>query len=258
MDQRGPGINSTIKECSTLGFADLGDVDGFHEPGSGLFGLLLVKDGHYVRAPAMPQEPAWDVNLTLKASHIFLKPKGAVINHLRSEGWMVVSYAPSGPNRAQVVLEGHSGFYIARTKENAATNVPIQAATTFAKDQETLERPPPNSTIILEIMLGEPSPKKWIEILPNLKIQYDSPMIVALIIKNNKVRSTNSALRTQVTDKAQGEKAQVGCHYFQVEPRIGFIRLLFTTTEVPDSYIEILTTNIDRLNTSITKPVETI
>lgn len=82
-------------------------------------------------------------------------------------------------------------------------------------------RPPTVSTIYLETILGDPTPKTFVEILPNLKIQWDTPMVCALIIQNNKVRAMTT-LRIQV-----GEKGVIGCQYFPIEPRIGFIRLLF-------------------------------
>lgn len=66
-------------------------------------------------------------------------------------------------------------------------------------------RPPTVSTIYLETILGDPIPKTFVEILPNLKIQWDTPMVCALIIQNNKVRAMTT-LRIQV-----GEKGVIGC-----------------------------------------------
>lgn len=86
----------------------------------------------------------------------------------------------------------------------------------------------------MTMILGEASPTKFVEVLPKLKIQWDTPMVCGLIIQINKVRAMNPALRTQV-----GKKGVIGCQYFQIEVRIGFIGLLFATEGVPDSYIEI-------------------
>lgn len=64
-----------------------------------------------------------------------------------------------------------------------------------------------------------------------------------LITQNNKVRATNPALRTQ-------EKDVIGCQYFQIEPRVGFYQPSFTT-DFPDSYLELLCADIDRLTALI-------
>lgn len=96
-DQLGPGVTS-IKECTSWSFTDLPEVEGFDEPGAGVFGLLLLKEGHYLRTPIQPAEPEWVVKLCMKQPHIILR--GASLSHLSNVGRMLVSYAPEKPQRA--------------------------------------------------------------------------------------------------------------------------------------------------------------
>lgn len=70
-----------------LGFTNLGNVDGFQDPGSGVYGLLLSKDGYYVRTSVQPEEPEWEVKLTITHPHINLRPgRGGIIQYLGNGG----------------------------------------------------------------------------------------------------------------------------------------------------------------------------
>lgn len=218
----------------------------FNEPGSGVYGMLLTKAG-YIRTSVQPEEPNWTVKLVLKKPHIHMRADA--VTHLGNAGRMFDSYAPSGKAKAQAVIEDLKGkLYILKTRPDANTNVPIKATATFSKDLEgTLKTSPAGSTIFLELLLGEASSKKYVEVLQGLKFSWDAPMLVALIIKDGKITSTNPTLRTQVEDTG------VGLQYFYIEPKVGFIMLLFTTATVPESYLYVLTGEVERLNYLMTK-----
>jgi hypothetical protein len=80
----------------------MGDVVGFEEPGElQTYGLRLITDGHYVRAPITQED--WDVELKLRFPYILLKP-GRLLSHLTNVGGKVlVSYSPSGKGVRELV-----------------------------------------------------------------------------------------------------------------------------------------------------------
>lgn len=175
-DQRGLGLLG-VKECTSLGIEDLGNVYGYEQPGQSVYGFLLTRDG-YARIPVQAAEPEWIVDLALKQSQVHMRK--TVLTHLFNAGKMFVSYAPAPPQRNLAVVEGFNTLYILRPKAGSGTNVPVKATTTFTKDHDMLEKPPAGSTIILKIILGEPpATKEWKEVLPNLSFQKDKPLTCA-------------------------------------------------------------------------------
>lgn len=114
-DQLEPGIHS-ISECSVPGVADLKDVLGFEQPGERdrVYGFHVAKDGYYVRAQIY--EPDWDDRLCLRPPHMYVWPKDNILSYLGNDGRMVVSYAPSKPQKSLPVVEGQSLCYILCTK----------------------------------------------------------------------------------------------------------------------------------------------
>lgn len=110
-------------------------------------------------------------------------------------------YAPGKIQKCLAVIEALGSFYIVMTTTDAKANVTITTTPTFEKDIQALTSPPVGSTIYLKIILGEASePKKWLEVLPVLKLQWVATM---MIIQNPPgkgiaFRATNPVLRTQV------------------------------------------------------------
>lgn len=84
---------------------------------------------------------------------------GGVLSHLGNAGRMIVSYSLLKAGIGQLSAD-RSSCYLLRPKGGA--NIPIQSTAAYTKDQIHLEKPPPGSTMYLEILLGEPYASKWI------------------------------------------------------------------------------------------------
>lgn len=157
----------------------------------------------------------------------------------------------ANPRKVSQWLKG-SLYVMSFEQKNEGANVAIKVTQKFTKDAETLKAPPAGSTIYCELFLGpEASPdKQWVDVFSGLKIQWPGPMLVALIIQNPAgkvtVKATNPALKIQVGDK-------IGLDSFYVTTATGLIHLLFTTKPVEDSYLDGLTSDLERLSALIEK-----
>lgn len=79
-------------------------------------------------------------------------------------------------------------------------------------------------------------------------------MVVGVIIQNGKIRTMNPAIRTiNSTLRTQVDEKGAELQHFQIEPLVGFIRLLFTTSDVLVTYLDLVTADTERLTALISK-----
>lgn len=111
--------------------------------------------------PVQPGEPECDVKLIIIHPHVHLRSGvETVLSYLGNAGRMLLFYPVAPPPRikALAVVECQSSFYILRMKADANANIPMKATMTYGMGLETPVTPHANSTIDIEIILGETSP----------------------------------------------------------------------------------------------------
>lgn len=80
-DAEGSGFRS-VKEYSMLVFSDLGDVEGFQDPGNcGSVGCNSPKRDSTPELQSYKQESVWDIKLLLRRLYDILRPDGS-LSHL--------------------------------------------------------------------------------------------------------------------------------------------------------------------------------
>lgn len=264
-DPEGPGRHAP-RRCSTLTLADLGDTIGFREPGDALkiYGLRLDSKGYYSRVPVdHPDDDDWDVQLELRRGVTYLEHNTMLVR-LENLGKALVSYQAcktvirgSQPvTTSQSFLKVFSPrallYCVGATEIKAKTKLCLKANTEFDTDLAHLAKPPPGSTVYLELFIQPAAQTEPLTVLPGVSIKWGASTqgrYIALILTNSGAATEreNGKWAARATEQdVVVELKEVGVDEIIFGTTWAFVRLLFSSSPVSDHRLEQLISQLKK------------
>lgn len=148
VDAGGPALP---RPCNTVGLQNLGDVEGWGEPGSGLY-LFKLEDGVYQRV-AMPEIPPapikWVMDFRLENPYIYVRSKLRVTKW-QNAGTLLASYIPIETVKLRHLA--NIGYVLSCGPRKSAR---LRLVPEIVRKGATLI--PPKSTLAISLVVGKVS-----------------------------------------------------------------------------------------------------
>lgn len=281
VDASGPG---QYKQCTTTGLANLGDTDGFGEPGveDKLYGLQL-SDGIYKRKEITFKLPAVDlpsledlsnVDISEKVpntrNHFVLLDNGSwvllpvirwlvdirlappyvlsgrshTIKKIINTGTMLASYTPWPKKDLLLRRVGHANYCL--SPRGGSKPASLHLITEFKEDGVVMRVPPVGSTIYLELMLLKRQ-DAYVSILDGLKIRWSAKLenqTIGVIIKISEVGQQHEIATTIEPGVRFEQSVTISLAQLFIEPYIRLRRLMFYPSPLPTSYLKVIARDI--------------
>ena len=186
------------------------------------YALILGDDGKWKMVPSDTQ---WSLNISLTSPYVMMRAEGAnIIAKIINKGVLLASYVPSKSKGCVLkLLSGKEGY--ALTNRNHGSPAHISLQTEFPKELNDLRNVPSNSSIYLELLLGE-IPTGFIEMLEGIKIKWpqkDKNKIYKVWV------NTAGKLTSNLEDVSLVVEGPINLTKINVWDNLSLIRMMYTT-----------------------------